>query len=93
MSRYTHRRTRPLRLIAMLLRGLARLISQWPLLLMVGLLISPVGPHLRIQYTYEQRGSYRHMLDCDYFGARGVIRHARFGECPFIIVLDSRAYR
>ena len=93
MSHYQHPRTRPLRIIAMLLRGCSRLLGKWPLLALAGLLISPVGPHLRVQYTYEMRGTYRQMLDCDYLGSRGMVSYVRYGECPLIVMLDTREHR
>jgi hypothetical protein len=93
MTRYKHRKIAPLRILAMGLRGLGRLMNRWPLLLLVGFLISPVGPHLRVQYTYELRGSYRHMLDCDYLGSRGFITTVSYGECPLIVMLDARDFR
>ncbi|CAA0099546.1 Uncharacterised protein [Halioglobus japonicus] len=93
MSRYTHRKVRPLRIVAMLLRGVGRLLARWPLLLLVGFLISPIGPHLRVQYTYELRGTHRQMLDCDYLGSRGFVTYVRYGECPLITILDNREDR
>lgn len=92
MTRYAHKKIKPLRVVAMGLRGLGRLLRQWPLLLLVAALVSPVGPHLRIQYTYELRGSYRHMLDCDYLGARGIITIASYGDCPLAVMLDTRDF-
>ena len=93
MSHYQHRKLRLLRIVAMALRGTGRLLGLWPLLLIAALVISPVGPHLRMQYTYELRGTHRQMIDCEYLGARGFIKYIRYGECPVIVVLDTRAAR
>lgn len=93
MTHYRHRKISLLRIVSMILRKLGGLISIWPLLLIAALVISPVGPHLRVQYTYELRGTHRQMIDCEYLGARGFTKYIRYGECPVIVVLDTRAAR
>lgn len=91
MPTYSPKKFRPLRLVAMCLRSLIQLLNVWPLLLLCAFFISPVGPYLRIQYIYEQRGPARYMLDCQYLGSRGFVHYTRYGECPFIIMLDRRS--
>ena len=90
---YKPKRLHPLRLIAMALRSLAGLLSIWPLLLVAAFFISPVGPHLLWTYSYEQRGTYRHMFACQYIGARGFVYTDHLGDCPYITIIDRRAVR
>lgn len=90
MNHYTPKRIRWAKVLAYLVRGLAGILSRWPLLLLAAFLISPIGPHLRWQYTYEQRGSYRHMLDCQYLGSRGLVRYRGMGDCPILTMIDRR---
>ena len=90
MTQCKHKKLRPLRLVSMALRGLAGLISLWPVLLLAGVLISPVGPHLRTQHSYERQGSYKRMVDCTYLGSRGWVRHKQGGKCPVITIIDRR---
>ncbi|WP_369156970.1 hypothetical protein [Candidatus Thiodiazotropha sp. LNASS1] len=87
MPVYKPKKRRTLQWVAMGLRGLCSLYGLWPLLLIAGLIFSPVGPYLLTDYTYERRGSYRHMLDCDYLGLRGRLqRPAHGGTCPYVVI-------
>lgn len=92
MSHYKPKRFRATKVFGYFFRGIAELLSRWPLLLLVAFLVSPVGPHLRYQYTYEDRGSYRYMLDCEYLGSRGFVRYYANGECPFFVIIDQRKF-
>ena len=92
MKIYRYKRFRALRIVAMLMRGLGQLLGAWPLLLIATFLVSPVGPHLRAEYTYEQRGSHRQMIACRYLGSRGWVDYVRYGECPVIVILDRRKH-
>ena len=94
MKPYTPTKIRPLRLVAMLLRGLVSLLSLWPLLLFGAFFLSPLSPHMRWQYTYEQRGDERHYIACEYLGARGFVRHVgHYGQCPFFTMIDRRVVK
>lgn len=87
MHVYKPKRRRTLQWVAMGLRGIGSLYGIWPLLLIAGLPYSPVGPYLLTDYTYERRGSYRHMIDCDYLGFRGRLRRpAHGGACPYVVI-------
>lgn len=88
MASYTPKRIRPLRLIAGFFRMLAELMRLWFLVLILVALISPIGPHMRLVFTYEQRGSVNVMLECTYVGTRGLVQYMRGGECPFFVLLD-----
>ncbi|WP_456417146.1 hypothetical protein [Thiolapillus sp.] len=90
MSHYKPKRIRGTKVFASFIRSIAGVLSCWPLLLLAAFLISPIGPHLRWQYTYEQRGSYRYMLDCKYIGSRGFVRYREGGECPVFVIIDRR---
>lgn len=90
MSHYKPKRIRGAKVFASFIRGLAGILSRWPLLLLAAFLISPIGPHLRWQYSYEQRGSYRYMLDCEYIGSRGFVKYRASAECPVISIIDHR---
>ncbi|MGB1109654.1 MAG: hypothetical protein ACPG4N_04830, partial [Gammaproteobacteria bacterium] len=73
---YTPKKITPLRLIAMAMRGIAGLFSQWPLFVLVATLASPITPHVLI--TYEAHGHNGHnghaiKTSCRYLGSRGFI--------------------
>lgn len=74
-------------------RSLATLLRRWPLVLIALFLISPVGPHLRLSYSYyEGRAHPNLFFDCTYLGSRGVITPA-FGTldgCPILAWIDAR---
>ncbi|MCG8380697.1 MAG: hypothetical protein MJA28_00550 [Gammaproteobacteria bacterium] len=63
-----------------------------PLLLIAAFILSPVGPHMLLNYTYEQRGSYKYMLSCQYLGSRGFVHYVAMGECPYFKIIDSREF-
>ncbi len=90
MSYYKRKRLRWARVVAGFIRGIAGILVRWPLLLFAALIVSPIGPHLRIQYTYEQRGTYRYMLSCEYLGSRGFVNFIATGDCPLVTVIDRR---
>ncbi|MEW8051086.1 MAG: hypothetical protein AB2754_20850 [Candidatus Thiodiazotropha endolucinida] len=89
MHVYKPRKRRTLQWVAMGLRGLGNLYGLWPVLLIAGLVFSPAGPYLLTDYTYERRGSYRHILDCTYLGLHGRVKKPAHGDaCPFVIITD-----
>lgn len=93
MTPYRPRQLRPWRVSALALRALAALLSLWPLLLVAAVLLSPVGPHLRWSYVYQERGSQRHYLDCLYVGSRGWVRYREGHACPLVTIIDRRVAR
>ncbi|MEN8129338.1 MAG: hypothetical protein ABFS45_03915 [Pseudomonadota bacterium] len=93
MTYYTHKRLRPWRIVAMALRGLVSLLSIWPLLLIAAFFLSPVGPHLRWQYSYQLHGVHRHYIACEYIGSRGFVYDMRNGDCPLITIIDRRVIK
>ncbi|MCI0466833.1 MAG: hypothetical protein L0Y57_07495 [Beijerinckiaceae bacterium] len=90
MDIFTPRKLRPWALATLAVRGVIRLLELWPLLLILGLYVSPVQPHLRWQYRYIPNGSDKIMIDCDYLGPRGFIKYRIGTRCPVIVVLDAR---
>lgn len=84
-------------IIYSLLGGISRLLSglvkRWPFILIGGLMISPVGPHIRWTYEYIQTPAGRHYVSCTYFGSRGLIAPPNLPpECPGIVILDARKW-
>ncbi len=90
MSYYKPKRIRWGRVFASIIRSVAGILTRWPLLMVAIFIISPIGPHLRIQYTYEQRGTHRHMLSCEYLGSRGFVNFVARGGCPVFTIIDRR---
>lgn len=89
MSLYTHKKITPLRVVALCLRGLVKLLNAWPLLLVIAFIASPVGPHLR--WTYEYRDisrNYRVYISCQYVGSRGMVNYMRGDTCPLLTIID-----
>jgi len=88
MNHYKPKRVRLGRVFASFLRGIAGIISRWPLLLIVAFFISPIGPHMRFEYTYQQYGSQKYMTSCKYIGARGFVWYREGATCPFFTIID-----
>lgn len=88
---YRPKKLRPWTITVMILRGFTHLLELWPVFLILVFLLSPVGPHLRIQYRYIERGSEKLMFDCDYFGSRGLIKYTVGTRCPVITIIDTRS--
>ncbi len=81
---------RPLGWVSLMLRLLASLLEQWPMLLLAAFLISPIGPHLRLEYEYQQFGNYKRMNRCTYIGNRGLVDYIPVThECPLIQIMES----
>jgi len=76
----------------MLLRGVVYLLRHWFLILVAVLVISPVGPHLLVWYTYTSYGTYKDMDDCIYLGGRGLVER-NYGDCPVIVIIDRQTGR
>ena len=90
MKTYSPRKFRPLSWLSMVLRGITYLLRHWLLLLIAALVISPVGPHLRVWYTYTDYGAYKDMSNCIYLGGRGLIERDDGDICPVIMIIDWR---
>ena len=74
-------------------KALGWLVSKLPLIALVAIIISPVGPHMRWQYRYVDGYSDRVYTHCIYIGARGqVVADHLTPYCPFFVILDSRAW-
>ena len=90
MSLYAPKRIRSLTLVAGLLRMLAALLTLWPFLLVAAIVLSPITPHLRWEYSYRELGRERLYVACDYLGARGIVPYRRGADCPLVVLIDLR---
>ncbi|MBX3639759.1 MAG: hypothetical protein KF888_04495 [Nitrosomonas sp.] len=93
MQPYSPRKFRPFSWLSVLLRSLAYLLRHWFLLLIAALVISPVGPHVLVWYSYVDYGAYRDMNDCIYLGGRGLVERDYGDTCPVIVIIDRRIER
>ena len=76
-----------------LLRIIGALLERWPLLLVVAFIVSPVGPHMRLKYTYYGSFESKVYKRCWYLGSRGVIEPLGLTpNCPVFVVLDAREW-
>lgn len=79
-----------------LLAGIARmtghLLAYWKLLLIAVFFVSPVGPHLRWEYTYRDAYGHRSYVSCTYLGSSGFITPGYLDDCPVIAWLDARGF-
>lgn len=73
--------------LALLCFCLARLLELWPWLLLAAFLISPIGPHLRIDPIAEMVGQGHR--GCLYIGSRG-LRPPAIAGCPLLLWMEAR---
>ena len=66
------------------------ILSHWKLVLVIAIFVSPVGPYLRWEYSYENRSGAKFFIQCTYLGPRGFVTPEFFGDCPVIAILDVR---
>ena len=91
MRVYQHRKFFLLRLLAMGLRGLSTMLGSWAWILLAVVILSPISPHVLIQYRETSYGTYRTQFNCEYLGSRGFIKHMPVrGNCPLITIIDRR---
>ena len=76
-----------------LLRLLSAVIEHWKLALVIAFFASPIGPHLRWEYTYRDAYGQRAYTGCTYLGSRGFIIPDSVPGCPFMAFLDARESR
>lgn len=74
-------------------RLIGLLLDHWKLALVIVFFVSPIGPHLRVEYTYRDAYGQRVYLGCTYLGSRGFITPDTVPECPFFAFLDAREAR
>lgn len=72
-----------------LLRGAS---GYWFLILLGVFFASPIGPHLRIEYSFRQAGDYRSYISCSYLGSRGLITPGYIEGCPVFAWIDARPW-
>lgn len=80
-------------IIALLLRALSGLLRYWKPLLLILLILSPVGPHVRWTQSYTGSPENPRFTRCDYLGSRGIIATSFAPNCPLLTWLDAREAR
>ncbi|MXS77910.1 hypothetical protein ABF87_08020 [Nitrosomonas sp. JL21] len=90
MKMYSPQKFRSFSWLSVLLRSLAYLLRHWFLLLIAALMISPIGPHLLVWYSYKDYGAYRDYNDCLYLGGGGLLERDFGDDCPVIVIIDKR---
>ncbi|MEO1192912.1 MAG: hypothetical protein AAFY02_14220 [Pseudomonadota bacterium] len=94
MDQYKPRSLRPWSVTTLVLRMLAYVLRHWVVFVIAAILISPVGPHLRIEYSYVPLpGGGKSMKDCRYIGAQGWVTKTFGEDCPLIAIIDTRDAR
>ncbi len=88
MKTYSPRKYRLYWWLSRSLRGLVYLLRHWFLLLIAALIISPVGPHLLVWYSYTDYGAYKGMNECIYLGGGGLVEINDGDICPVIVIMD-----
>ena len=78
---------------AIVARMIGASIDRWPLVLIILFFVSPVGPHMRWEYTYRDTYGHRSYISCSYLGSRGLLPHRFTENCPFFAWIDARGAR
>lgn len=68
-------------------------MKHWGLMLVVAFIVSPMGPHLRLAYSYHGDTANRYRLfNCLYVGSRGLITpdYGYMDRCPVLAWIDTR---
>jgi len=73
-----------------LFRAIGGIFQHWPLIAVIAFFISPMGPHLRWEYSYRDTYGHRSYGYCTYLGSRGFITPSYVEGCPVIAWLDAR---
>lgn len=70
-------------------------INSWGLIALIAMAISPISPHLRWSYRYQQHGANGPVsyVSCAYIGSRGFITPDLAPRCPLLVFIDSRPWR
>ena len=93
MSVYKDKRIRGFQILAYPFKALAYVLNHWLFFLIIAIVVSPITPHMLIEYSYINRGTQRYMVDCNYLGARGTLRYVESGgKCPLVTIIDRRNY-
>ena len=69
MKHYTPKRLRPLKVLAMIVRFIVRLLKLWPLLLIVMALLSPITPHVALGIPLSGHRRSAHPVGLHLFGS------------------------
>lgn len=69
-----------------LARFTSELLERWRLLLMLGLIFSPMQPHLRLDYDYRTVQGEQQVIGCNYWSVYGFA--GRYSDkCPSVRLL------
>ncbi len=80
-------------ILSKLFHALSAVLGRWKLLLLVTVILSPIGPHLRWSYSYRGTHEHRTYLRCTYLGSQGFVTLPMGADCPFITILDARKWK
>lgn len=69
-------------------RGLSYAFAQWKLWALLAMLVAPVTPHLRWDYSYRIMHGTRIYTHCTYLGVRGYVSLPA-DDCPIIRLLGN----
>lgn len=72
---------RSLNLTASTLRLLSKAVTNWPWVLLIICILSPISPHIRVPYVLSNS-------DCAYIGTRGMMWPAGH-DCPLIAIINT----
>ena len=81
------------KLLSFLSRLISGLFANWKLVLIVALVVLPISPHLRWEYTYIGDSHNRRYIRCTYLGSRGFVTPKYIEGCPFITILNAETGR
>ena len=73
---------RSLNLTASTLRLLSKAVTNWPWVLLIICILSPISPHMRVPYALSNS-------DCAYIGTRGMMQTTGH-DCPPIAVINTK---
>lgn len=82
-----------LKTLALLFRSLSLMARLWPIALIAWLVLSPVGPHLRWQYSAYGPEQARTYTRCVYLGPRGFVAARIQPDCPLFALLNAETGR
>lgn len=71
-----------LNVIAATLRLLSKAVANWPWVMVIACILSPISPHVSTGFVTG--------YSCDYLGTRGVIAKVDDQPCPPVIILNTK---
>ena len=74
-------------------RALSRILNHGGIVIVIAIALSPIGPHLRANVSFEGTQSNPRFTECVYLGSRGYVNPHIEPNCPFIALIDTRDWR